>query len=130
MRPNLSGIWIADLARCRFRSPAPARLTVGIEHNEDTIVEKLVSEQADGASQTAVFEFRIDGAQPGMVQAAWQGSALLVASTIQAGDRTYEFRDYWTLSDDGATLTMEHRDDALAGQICIFEKALQTSASG
>jgi hypothetical protein len=31
--------------------------------------------------------------------------------------------DYWSISKDSATLTMAHRDDPLAGQISIPDKA-------
>jgi hypothetical protein len=126
--PNLSGVWIADLERCRFRSPAPVRLTIGIEHHTDTIVEKIVSELPDGTTQSASFEFRTDGVSRSAVKAGWEGVTLIVEAAVQSGGQTFQFRDYWTLSDDGSMLTMEHRDDALAGQICVFKRAVESPA--
>jgi hypothetical protein len=36
------------------------------------------------------------------------------------------FKDHWSLSDDGRTLTMAHRDDDLAGQTSVLERSSQT----
>jgi hypothetical protein len=41
---------------------------------------------------------------------------------IHMTHRTRVFRDYWSLSDDGATLTMAHRDDDLAGQTTVLKR--------
>jgi hypothetical protein len=41
---------------------------------------------------------------------------------MNTGGREFYFKDHWSLSDNGRTLTMAHRDDDLAGQISILEK--------
>jgi hypothetical protein len=46
----------------------------------------------------------------------------LIESWMNVGGRDVHFRDYWFLSSDGRTLTMEHRDDDLRGQITLFER--------
>lgn len=52
----------------------------------------------------------------------WVGRELLIESWVKQGERDLHFRDYWSLSSDNETLTMEHRDDDLAGQITIVER--------
>ncbi len=58
----------------------------------------------------------------------WEGTALMIESEMKAGGRELRFRDYWFLSSDAQTLTMEHRDDDLAGQISVLEKAPLSAA--
>jgi hypothetical protein len=55
-------------------------------------------------------------------RSTWIGAELLIESWMSLGGRESHFRDYWSLSSDGEILTMEHRDDALAGQITLLEK--------
>jgi hypothetical protein len=38
-------------------------------------------------------------------------------------EREVYFKDHWTLSDDGAILTMIHRGDSLDGQIAVLERS-------
>jgi hypothetical protein len=47
---------------------------------------------------------------------------------LKAVERELRFRDHWFLSNDAQTLTMEHRDDDLAGQISVLEKAPPSAA--
>jgi len=44
---------------------------------------------------------------------------------MQTSSREVYFQDHWSLSHDGRTLTMAHRDDDLAGQISVLEKSAQ-----
>jgi hypothetical protein len=48
----------------------------------------------------------------------------------EPGGREAHFRDFWSLSSDGQTLIMEHRDDDLAGQITFLEKAYREGELG
>ena len=52
----------------------------------------------------------------------WTKEVLLIESWISVGGRNCYFRDHWSLSPDGQILTMEHRDDDLAGQMTVLEK--------
>ena len=52
----------------------------------------------------------------------WMGAELLIESWMNIGGREGHFRDYWSLSSDGGTLKMEHRDDDLAGQTTLLER--------
>ena len=58
----------------------------------------------------------------GRLRASWQRDELRIESYMRAGDREFQFRDFWSLSADGLTLKMEHRDDDLAGQVSILER--------
>jgi hypothetical protein len=48
---------------------------------------------------------------------------------MKAPDREFKFKDYWSLSSDGRMLTMAHRNDDLAGQISVLEKAPPQAAT-
>ena len=50
------------------------------------------------------------------------GAELVIESWLE----TLHFKDRWSLSEDGDALTMEHRDDILAGQIVVHEKVTIT----
>ena len=56
-----------------------------------------------------------------------QGRACVLAkidteSWMQFAAREMHFCDCWSLSSDGQTLTMEHRNDDLAGQLTILDR--------
>lgn len=55
-------------------------------------------------------------------RSTWVGAELLIESRMNLGGRESVLRDYWSLSNDGQTLTMEHRDDALAGQFTLLDR--------
>jgi hypothetical protein len=55
--------------------------------------------------------------------ARWDGTELVIESWLETPDRRLHLKDHWSLSADGQTLTMAHRDDDLAGQIVVNEKA-------
>jgi len=57
----------------------------------------------------------------------WVGNELLIESSVNFGEGQSHFLDYWSLSDDGQTLVMEHRGDDLAGQITFLEKCSSPS---
>jgi hypothetical protein len=89
---------------------------------------------APGQEQTDSFTFSTTGeatavsfrGNAGETSARWQGSTLIVESTLTVGGRELHFRDYWSLSRDGAVLTMAHPDDELAGQVSVLERASST----
>jgi hypothetical protein len=55
--------------------------------------------------------------------ARWDGTELVIESWLETPDRRLHLKDHWSLSADGETLTIAHRDDDLAGQIVVNEKA-------
>ena len=128
--PNFTGTWKADLAKSRFVGPAPASLQVTIEHHQPELREELLVTKADRTVDRAVFICRTSG-EEGKIQfngspvrgaARWVGDELVLESWIKVGEREMFFCDCWSLSADGQTLIMEHRDDALAGQRVLFHR--------
>jgi hypothetical protein len=85
----------------------------------------------DGSEDRVVFRCRTTGDEitnsiHGAVlrsRSRWQGTELVIESWMNLGGRENYFRDHWSLSADGQVLTMEHRNDDLAGQITVLERA-------
>lgn len=131
MRPDFSGVWQADLTRSILRGAVPKEMLAKIEHREDTIVQTMLVTTSTGDAQRMVFTFSMTGAETtitmaggtGRTRAHWEGSELVIESALQIAGRELHFRDCWSLSSDGNHLTMAHRDDDLAGQVSVFEKA-------
>ena len=131
---NFSGVWEADVTKSKFVGPAPARLHVTLDHQDPELQEHLVTMRTDGSVSRAVFVCRITGKEgtlqfggnPMRGTAYWQGDELVIESWIKLGDGEVFLRDCWSLSSDGHTLTMEHRNDHLAGQRVLFERTSST----
>jgi len=76
--------------------------------------------RTDGEPGNSLLNGRpIDGS------ASWEGRELVIKSRMRSGARELNFRDFWSLSADRKSLSMEHRDDDLAGQITILDRAGQ-----
>jgi hypothetical protein len=131
LRPDFSGIWELNLEKSILRGPAPKRILVKIEHREPELVQQILITYADGNKlrMTAMFETgasrdNLIGRATMRTHARWEGSELLLESTMKTSRRELHYKDYWFLSSDGRTLTMEHRDDDLAGQISVLERSV------
>jgi len=130
MTINFSGTWQADLSRSKLLGPSPKAFVVKIEHAGPLLRQEMVVTRHDGNEDRTVFLCNTDGQPDGvslngrMIRgtAGWENDELVIESWIQAGPRELHFRDHWSQSPDGQTLTMEHRDDDLAGQITILKK--------
>lgn len=85
----------------------------------------------DGLEERVVFTCRTGGNDGDSTlngrtirgKAGWVGDELVIETWVQFGDRELYFRDCWWLTENGRTLIMEHRDDALAGQLTVLERA-------
>lgn len=107
-----------------------------IEHEEPKIVQEILVTYANEDEESMTFAFETTGEESsnpvrglaGRTKAHWEGTELVIESALKAGERELRFRDYWSLSNDAQTLTMEHRDDDLAGQISVLEKAPPSAA--
>ena len=129
-RPDFSGRWRANLHRSKFGAATPRSLDMVIEHKGDSLRQKVLSVAHDGAEQKALFTCCTNG-EPGtgrlngeMVagRAWWLDLELRIELVVPTSNGTLRLIDCWTLSDDLRTLTMSHRDDALAGQTVELER--------
>ncbi len=131
MSKNLAGVWIADLSRSKFIGPSPKGMTVKISHAELELTEDILVTRPDGSVETIVFKCRTDGklgtsrlnGNEVRGKARWQGDNLVIESWIQTGERSVHLCDYWSLSSDGKTLSMEHSNDDVGGQLTVLHRA-------
>jgi hypothetical protein len=86
MSANLSGVWDADLARCRLLTAAPAGIRVTISQSGEDLSEELVVTAANGVAQSIVFACVTDGSddtcringKPVRGNAQWQDDELVI----------------------------------------------------
>ena len=130
MNVDFTGEWSADLTRSRLHGPPPKEIQFAIAHSEPVLQAELRMTMVDGSVLNAVFRARTTGERvtntvlgsEWQTEAVWVGPELMIESWVKQPNRVSHFRDYWSLSIDGRTLTMEHRDDDLAGQITILRR--------
>jgi hypothetical protein len=125
-RPNFSGLWHCDLEHSIFRGEQPARIVAKIEHTGAQLTLEMQVTYGDGRESALKFHIDTDGKETtnGAVRSKsqWVGNELLIESWMAARDHALHFKDYWSLSADGATLTMAHRGDHLDGQTSILRR--------
>jgi hypothetical protein len=127
MAVNFTG----DLSKSRRLGPMPKAVMIRIEHSDPELREEVLATKADGGEERLAFQCWTNGepdksllsGKPICGTAKWDGDELVVESWMQFGPREVHFCDYWSLSADGRTLTMEHRTGDLVGQITILERA-------
>ena len=132
---NFTGLWIANLAKSRFVGPTPQAVSARIDHGESSLDEEIVTTNPDGSQVRALFHCSIDDRHDTCLLngkvirggARWQAGQLLIESWIRVDDHDMHFCDYWSLSPDGQTLSMAHRNDDLAGQFTVLERARDPS---
>lgn len=130
-RPNFIGVWRGNLEKSTLRGRPVKELLVKIEHEEPRIVQEILVTYANGDKESMTFTFETTGEESsnpvrgltGRTRAHWEGTELVIESALKTSERELRFRDHWSLSNDAQTLTMEHRDGDLAGQISVLEKA-------
>jgi hypothetical protein len=130
MSVNFTGIWRANLAESRFLGPAPQAMLVKIEQVDSELRADMSVTKLDGSEEQVNFQCSTSG-EPNKSRlngkvicgdARWKGNELVIESWVQSGANALHFCDYWSLTADGNTLLMEHREDALAGQITILNR--------
>jgi hypothetical protein len=110
--------------------PAPKALLVTINHVDPVLDVEMIFTKVDATEDKLLFRGLTTGEEvvnflrgiPVRSRATWISAELLIESWMSLGGRESYFRDYWFLSSDGQALTMEHRNDALAGQVTLLEK--------
>jgi hypothetical protein len=130
MSVNFTGIWNANLLKSRFAGPPPKAISIKIEQSDCELEEEVVVTKLDGSTERVVFQCWINGQQdrnllngrPVRGATRWEGEELIIESWMQFAAREMHFCDCWSLSSDGQTLTMEHRNDDLAGQLTILDR--------
>ena len=127
--PNFTGIWKLNLEKSAIRGPQPKQILMNIEHCDPTVIQQILLTDANGAEQRQTFTCRIGQEVKNAVGGVelrsgsqWNGGELVIESRMNAHGREFHFKDHWSLSKNGRTLTMAHRDDDLAGQISVLEK--------
>jgi hypothetical protein len=127
---NFSGVWRGNLKKSKLLGALPKALLVKIDHTDPVLIVDMVFTKSDDVEDRLLFrglttgeevENPVHGIQV-RSRSTWVGAQLLIESKINLGERESVLRDYWSLSSDGRMLTMEHRDDALAGQITFLER--------
>ena len=131
MSADFTGIWHADLSRSKLLGPIPQAMTVRIAHSDPDLRQEIWVTKSDGSVESTYFQCRTTGEEGHCLLngnllrgvARWQGEELVIELWIQQGELEVYLCDCWSLSPDGQTLRMEHRNDALAGQVAILERA-------
>lgn len=131
-QPNFTGIWEMKPEGSTFLGAAPQRIVMKIEHREPAVMQQMRSMHADGTQYRAMFRYEVDAERNNRIgeaevrtRARWEGVELVIESRMTTVGTEICYRDYWSLSEDGRTLTMAHRDDDLAGQTVVLERASQ-----
>ena len=130
MNINFSGVWRGNLQKSKLPGALPKALLARIDHQDPVLIMEMVITKADDVEDRLLFRVQTTGEEVenslhGMHirnRSTWVGAELLIESTMNMGGRESVLRDYWSLSNDGRMLTMEHRDDALAGQFTLLER--------
>lgn len=130
-RPDFSGFWRLNLEKSTLRGPAPKELFMRIQHREPMLIQTMLLVAADGREQQQTFTYDTTGREStnvtaggeGRSRARWSGSELVIESVLKTPNRTFHFKNHWSLSGDSQLLRMAHLDDDLAGQITVLEKA-------
>lgn len=111
--PNLSGTWILQVAESDFGPlPAPERRTDIITHEEPRLVVRRMT-MAQGQEASLELRYAVNG-EPhendagGAVVVSrlrWDGSVLVMTSTVSSPQGEVVLTDRYSLSPDGQTLT-------------------------
>lgn len=119
-----------NIQKSTFAGQAPAALFVKIDHREPALVQTILATAPSGDERIFTFTFDTCGHETGLTlaggdglsRARWDGPELVIESVFTTAQRTFRFEDHWSMSADGATMRMVHRNDDLAGQDVILER--------
>lgn len=136
-QPDFTGLWEVNFEKSTMRGQQPSRILMKIEHREPKVIQMIFVSHATGAEERLTFEYTTDGEESinsirgnlCRTRAHWDRMELVIESSMKAPDREFNFKDCWSLSSDGRMLTMAHRNDDLAGQISVLEKAPPEAAT-
>lgn len=111
--PNLSGTWVLQVAESDFGPlPAPERRTDIFIHDEPRLVVRRMT-MAQGQEASLELTYAVDGAPHqndaggavAVSRLSWDGSVLVMISTVSSPQGEVILTDRYSLSPDGQTLT-------------------------
>ncbi|WP_395647321.1 hypothetical protein [Terricaulis sp.] len=128
--PDFSGTWKLVPKESKLPGMPVKQMIVQITHKDPDFAQVSKVEYIDGRTAVRTFMGRTDGekfanasADVMVVSVAkWVGKELLIETTIDPKSGEAPLRDYWSLTDGGRKLRMEHRDDALNGFVGVLER--------
>ena len=131
-KPDFSGTWVLDLAKSDFgMMPAPISRTDVIDHQEPALTIGRTQKTANG-EVTANLVYAVDG-QPYLNDAAgqqvtstlaWDGTTLVITSSLTIPQGELSIVDRMTLSEDSKTITT-HRTLSVSGQEIVQTSVMQ-----
>lgn len=113
-KPNFSGEWSLDLDKSNLGPmPAPESMTRKIDHTDPDMTMTQSTVGGPQGDQTMTFKYSTDGKEtsndvmgtPAKTVASWDGSALVIKMSVNAGGNDISVTDRVTLSDDGKVMT-------------------------
>ncbi len=109
-KPNLSGVWELDKSKTAGNN-VPRRTNLKIAQNAASFVVS-VQMLSNGSIEESTTAYAIGGSSTGTLhggkmnsESAWDGSTLVVKSVAKPSE-DHAITDYWSLSQDGQTLTL------------------------
>jgi hypothetical protein len=133
VKPDFSGHWKANLENSTLLRPKPKAMSASIHHNDPELRVEMVLTKPDGTVVQTTSRFLTTGEEVAnpiygtemRSRSQWMNRELLIESWVSLNGREWHTHDFWSLSEDGKSLTMEHREGDLAGQITHLERAQQ-----
>ena len=113
-KPNFSGDWSLDVDKSNFGPmPPPATMTRKIAHSDPDLTVEQATTGGPQGDQTVKLKYSTDGKEttnemmgtPAKTKASWDGNALLINMSVDAGGMEIKITDRVTLSDDGKVMT-------------------------
>jgi len=136
-QPDFTGLWELSFQKSILLGPAPERTRMIIDHREPILVQQIIVILAGGSEQQMTFTYEIGaettnsiGNAVAQTRAWWHEAELVIESRMNLPSRMAYFKDHWSLSENGQTLTMAHREDDLAGQISVLERQIPAKKTG
>ena len=113
-KPNFSGEWSLDADKSNFGPmPPPATMTRKIQHHDPEMTMDQATTGGPQGDQSFQFKYSTDGKETNneimgtaaKTKASWDGNALVINMSVDAGGNEIKITDRVTLSDDGKVMT-------------------------
>ena len=133
-RPNFSGVWVLDSARTQPGAMTPMAMSYAIEQHGDTlrITRQTRTRRGEFTSQLLYgldgrpWHNSVDqGGVPVEVSSilTWEGSTLVITSTLNAGGQELHQVERWSLDPNGRDLLADRTAEAM-GQHFVMRLVL------